>query len=256
MRTATKRSTPRAPARPRRAQAPAVKRAKTADPVEVRARLAQAMPSPRCELDHASAWQLLIATILSAQSTDARVNLTTPALFARFATPRALGSAEQVEVEELVRSTGFYRNKAKAIIGASRMLDERHGGEVPRSIEPLLELPGVARKTANVVLGVAYGLATGFVVDTHAARVAQRLGISGSDEPAQIEQELCTAFPKDAWIAMSHRFVLHGRYVCRAQKPSCERCPLAELCPSAQSAPEGSVEERCRGERALIPSRA
>jgi endonuclease-3 len=231
------------------------KKPKSAPAAQVLERLARAMPTPRCELDHANAWQLLIATILSAQSTDARVNLTTPALFARFPTAATLGAAEQAEVEELVRSTGFFRNKAKAIIGASRMLANEHGGEVPRAIEPLLELPGVARKTANVVLGVAYGLPTGFVVDTHAARVAQRLGLTESDEPAQIEEDLCGAFPKDAWIAMSHRFVLHGRYLCRAQKPSCERCPLAELCPSAQAEPQGSVEQRCRDEGALIPSR-
>jgi endonuclease-3 len=223
---------------------------------DVRERLTQALPEPRCELDHGNAWQLLIATILSAQSTDARVNMVTPALFARFATPKALGSASLPEVEELVRTTGFFRNKAKNIVGASKRIAEEHGGEVPRSLEALVELPGVARKTANVVLGTAYGLPTGFIVDTHAARVAQRLGLTASDEPAQIEEDLCRAFPKDAWIAMSHRFVLHGRYVCRAQKPSCTRCPLAELCPSAQAAPEGSVEQRCRDEGALIPSRS
>jgi endonuclease-3 len=182
--------------------------------------------------------------------------MTTPALFSRFPTAAALGAADQLEVEELVRSTGFYRNKAKAIIGTSKLLAERHGGEVPRAIEPLLELPGVARKTANVVLGVAYGLATGFVVDTHAARVAQRLGLTASDDPARIEEDLCGAFPKDAWVAMSHRFVLHGRYLCKAKAPDCVHCPLAELCPSAEAAPEGSVEQRCRGEGALIPLRA
>ncbi len=215
-------------------------------------RLARALPDPRCELDHKDVWQLLIATILSAQSTDARVNMVTPALFARFPSPQALGSAVLPEVEELVRSTGFYRNKAKSIVGASRIVAERHAGVVPRSVEELIELPGVARKTANVVLGVAYGLASGFVVDTHAARVAQRLQLTTSEDAAQIERDLCAAFPKTEWVAMSHRFVLHGRYVCRARKPSCADCPLNEVCPAVEHAPSGTVDKRCAAERTLI----
>jgi endonuclease-3 len=222
---------------------------------DVRERLAKALPEPRCELDHANAWQLLIATILSAQSTDARVNMVTPALFERFATPKALGSASLPEVEELVRTTGFFRNKAKNIVGASKRIAEEHGGQVPRSLEALVELPGVARKTANVVLGTAYGLPTGFIVDTHAARVAQRLGLTQHEDAAKIETDLCDAFPKDDWVAMGHRFVLHGRYVCTARKPACSACPLAEICPSREAEPEGTLKARCTAENALVAAR-
>jgi endonuclease-3 len=218
-------------------------------------RLAQALPEPRCELDHEGAWHLLIATILSAQSTDARVNQVTPALFARYRTPAALGSAKLADVEELVRSTGFYRNKAKSIVGASRLIAEQHGGVVPRSLDALIELPGVARKTANVVLGTAYGIASGVSVDTHAGRVARRLGLTKSEDPARVESDLCELFPEGEWIALGHRLVLHGRYVCTARKPDCAHCPLAELCPSAESAAEGSVAVRAQHERARVESR-
>jgi endonuclease-3 len=196
-------------------------------------RLAAAMPEPRCELDHASPWQLLIATILSAQSTDRTVNRVTPALFARYPAPRALAESEPAEVEDLVRATGFYRNKTKAIRAASRMLVERHGGEVPRELAALVELPGVARKTANVVLGVAYGVASGMAVDTHATRVSGRLGLSRQSDPVRIEQDLCALVPQDAWIDTTHRLILHGRYLCTARDPRCAECPLNELCPSA-----------------------
>jgi endonuclease-3 len=219
---------------------------------EVRRRLRLALPEPRCELQHADAWQLLIATILSAQSTDARVNQVTPELFRRYPTPAALASAKLPELERVIRSTGFYRNKAKAIVGASRLLVERHSGEVPRSLEALVELPGVARKTANVVLGTAYRLATGFIVDTHAGRVARRLGLSSSDDPARVEQDLCRLFPRRDWVDMGHRFVLHGRYVCTARNPGCQSCPLQEICPSATAAGEGSVAKRAAAERARI----
>jgi endonuclease-3 len=222
---------------------------------ELRARLKQALPEPQCELDHRDAWQLLVATILSAQSTDARVNLVTPALFKRYPTPKALGSAELPEVEELVRTTGFFRNKAKNIVGASRMVAEQHGGEVPRSLEALIELPGVARKTANVVIGTAYGIATGFIVDTHAGRVARRLGLTDSEDAAKVESDLCDAFPKSDWVAMGHRFVLHGRYVCTARKPACSSCPLAELCPAKEAEPEGTLAARCTAENALVSAR-
>jgi endonuclease-3 len=221
----------------------------------VQTRLAEALPEPRCELDHDNAWQLLIATILSAQSTDARVNMVTPALFKRFPTPKALGGAALPEVEDLVRTTGFFRNKAKNIVGASRMIAEQHGGEVPRSLDAVIELPGVARKTANVVLGTAYGLPTGFIVDTHAARLAQRLGLTKHDDPAKIESDLCEAFPKSDWVAMGHRFVLHGRYVCTAKKPRCSACPLAEVCPSKEAEPAGTLRARCTAENALVAAR-
>jgi endonuclease-3 len=219
---------------------------------EVRKRLRQALPEPRCELDHADAWQLLVATILSAQSTDARVNQVTPELFRRYPTPDALGRAELTEVEALVRSTGFYRNKARAIVGASKQLVERHAGRVPRSLDALIELPGVARKTANVVLGTAYGLASGFIVDTHAGRVARRLGLTREEDPQRVEQDLCALFAQSDWVDMGHRFVLHGRYVCMAKKPDCGNCPLQEMCPSATAAPRGSVAARAAHERARV----
>jgi endonuclease-3 len=219
---------------------------------EVSKRLGKALPEPRCELHHTDAWQLLVATILSAQSTDARVNQVTPALFKRFPTSRALAKADLGEVEELVRTTGFFRNKAKAIIGASRLLVERHAGEVPRSLEALIELPGVARKTANVVLGTAYGLATGFIVDTHAGRVARRLGLTKHEDPAGVEHDLCALFPEREWVDMGHRFVLHGRYVCLARKPDCANCPLNEICPSAEAPAEGTPAQRATRERERI----
>ena len=226
-----------------------------ASPKDVLARLRQALPEPRCELDHQNAWQLLIATILSAQSTDARVNVVTPALFKRYPTPKALGSAQLPEVEELVRTTGFFRNKAKNIVGASRIVAEQHGGEVPRSLEALIELPGVARKTANVVIGTAYGVPTGFIVDTHAGRVARRLGLTQSEDASEVERDLCEAFPKSEWVAMGHRFVLHGRYVCTARKPACRSCPLAEICPAREEEPEGSLAARCKAENTLVSAR-
>jgi endonuclease-3 len=219
---------------------------------EVHKRLRGALPEPRCELDHADPWQLLIATILSAQSTDARVNQVTPDLFARYPAPEALGSAPAAQVESLVRSTGFYRNKAKAIIGASRVIAERYAGQVPRSLEALIDLPGVARKTANVVLGTAYGIASGIVVDTHAGRVARKLGLTQETDPVKVERDLCGLFPREQWVALGHRLVLHGRYLCKAKKPSCADCPLNEVCESAEVAPRGSAAERASREHDLV----
>ncbi len=198
---------------------------------KLQALLAEAYPEARCELDHRNAYELLVATILSAQCTDARVNQVTPAFFARFPNAHALAQASQEEVEELIKSTGFYRNKAKALLGMAKALVERHGGEVPRDMEAMVKLPGVGRKTANVVLGTAYGLATGIVVDTHVARVSQRLGLTTAQDPEKIEQDLMALFPKDQWVALSHRLILHGRYVCKARKPACSSCRLAEICP-------------------------
>jgi endonuclease III len=215
-----------------------------------------AQPEPRCELDHRNAFELLVATILSAQSTDARVNQVTPALFRRYPTPAALAKADPAELENLIRSTGFFRNKGKALLGASLRLVEEHGGEVPRSLDAMVELPGVARKTANVVLGTAYGLATGFIVDTHVARVAERLELTRHAEPAKIEADLCKTFPEAEWVDMGHRLVLHGRYICKAKQPDCVHCPLNELCPGSQAAPEGTVAERSAHERAAIPDRS
>ena len=223
---------------------------------EVHERLARTLPVPRCELHHVDAWTLLVATILSAQSTDRMVNQVTPALFRRYPTPEALGAAAQEEVEALVKSTGFFRNKARAIREASRLVAERHGGTVPRTMEELLELPGVARKTANVVLGTAYGLATGITVDTHAGRVARRLGLTAHEDPAKVEEDLMALFPREAWVDTGHRLVLHGRYVCTARAPRCAVCPLNECCPSAGAPPAAAREERELGERLRIETSA
>jgi endonuclease-3 len=223
---------------------------------DVRKRLSRAIPNPVVELDHADAWQLLVATILSAQSTDKKINEVTPRLFARWPTPEALGNADQAEVEVVVKPTGFFRNKAKAIIGASRALAERFGGEVPRTMEELITLPGVARKTANVVLGSAYGIASGIVVDTHVARVSQRLELTVEDDPTKIERELMALFPKKTWVAMGHRLVLHGRYVCKAKAPRCERCPLNEICAAATKPPAiPQWTARAEWEKRLVESR-
>jgi len=217
------------PGKPR----PARTRASAA-PDELRARLARALPDPRCELEFADPWQLLIATILSAQSTDARVNQVTPALFRRFPTPAALAAASQEEVEALVKSTGFFRNKARAIREASQGIVERFGGQVPRSLEELTTLRGVARKTANLVLGAALGIPSGIVVDTHVARVAGRLGLTRATDPEEIERDLVALFPPEEWIATGLRLVLHGRYTCLARKPLCAGCALKEVCPGRE----------------------
>ncbi|MFN7134168.1 MAG: endonuclease III, partial [Myxococcales bacterium] len=247
-----------APARGRQAKKAAAPALKKLSPEHLRAlhdRLAATLPTPIVELAFDSPWQLLVATILSAQSTDKMVNTVTPALFARFPTPAALGAADQAEVETLVKSTGFFRNKAKAIREASRIIAERFGGEVPRTMEELLELPGVARKTANVVLGSAYRIPTGITVDTHAGRVARRLGLTAHEDPVKVEQDLCAAFPKESWIDTGHRLVLHGRHLCTARNPDHARCPLFELCPSAEGAPEGEWRARADDERALVDAR-
>jgi endonuclease III len=236
-------------------------RARTAKPAgdarlrTLRSRLAKALPEPRCELEAGSPWQLLVATILSAQSTDKQVNLVTPELFKSYPTPAALAGASSADVERLVKSTGFFRNKAKAIQGASRILVEQHGGELPRTLEELVELPGVARKTANVVLGTCFRIASGIAVDTHAARVSQRLGLTSQTDPLKIEGDLCALFPRATWPDTSHRLVLHGRYVCTARKPRCAQCPLAELCPSREHEPEGSWSSRAAAERRRVESR-
>jgi endonuclease-3 len=215
-----------------------------ADPAEVDRRLAAAIAQPRCELDHDGPWQLLIATILSAQSTDRTVNTVTPVLFQKWPTPEALATAPREEVEGVVHRTGFFRNKTKAIQGASLAIHTQHGGEVPRDMAALLQLPGVARKTANVVLGVAFRVAAGIVVDTHVTRTSQRLGLSAATTADKVEQDLCASFPKDRWIDIGHRLLLHGRYVCLAKGPKCEDCPLNELCPSRMAPPLGSWQER------------
>lgn len=223
---------------------------------DVRKRLAAAIPEPRVELDHENAWQLLVATILSAQSTDKKINEVTPALFARYPTPADLAVAELGEVEVLVKSTGFFRNKAKAIVGAAKALTEHFDGEVPRTVAELITLPGVARKTANVVLGAAYRIPSGMVVDTHVRRVSQKLELTVHEDPVKIEKELTGLFHKRSWIDMSHRLVLHGRYVCTAKSPRCGRCPLNEICGAAAARPETrGWKARAAWEQAFVESR-
>ncbi len=223
---------------------------------DVRKRLAQAIPAPVVELDHQNGWQLLMATILSAQSTDKKINEVTPLLFARWPTPEALAEADPAEVEVVVKPTGFFRNKAKAIQGASRALVEQFGGEVPKTLDELVTLPGVARKTANLVLGSAYGIPSGMVVDTHVSRVSRKLELALETDPVKIEAELTALFPKREWIAMSRRLVLHGRYVCTAKKPRCERCPLNEICAAAEQPAElKGWTERAEWEGRLVAAR-
>jgi endonuclease-3 len=228
----------------------AKKAEKTAGPdmAQLSTRLISALPEPRCELAFKNGFELLVATILSAQSTDKAVNTVTPELFKRWPSPRALAGAAQEDVEVVVKRTGFFRNKAKSIRTTAQKLVSDFAGEVPRTLDALVTLPGVARKTANVVLGTAYGIASGFVVDTHISRVAQRLHLTEASEPVKIEQDLCARFPSAEWVDMGHRILLHGRYTCLAKKPLCTACPLNELCPSRENKPEGSWEERARGE--------
>ncbi len=194
--------------------------------------LRQAYPDAVCALTHSSAWELTVATILSAQSTDAGVNLATPELFRQFPTPRALAEANPAAVEELIHRTGFYRAKTKSIMGAARVVTERFGGEVPQTMEAMLELPGVARKTANVVLGSWYGLASGVVVDTHVLRLSRRLELTKHTEPVKVEQGLQKILPQDRWIDFSHELIHHGRRVCVARKPRCAACALETECNS------------------------
>jgi endonuclease III len=196
-------------------------------------RLAKAYPGAECALHHRDAWELLVATILSAQCTDARVNMVTPALFKRFPTPTDFAHAPLVEIEEEIRSTGFYHNKAKSLNGAARKLIAEYGGKVPQTMDELLTLPGVARKTANVVLGVAFGKAVGVVVDTHVLRLSRRLELTKATEPIQVEKDLMKIIPHDHWIAFSHEMIHHGRQVCIARKPRCADCTLEPLCYSS-----------------------
>ncbi len=187
-----------------------------------------------CELDHENAYQLLVATILSAQSTDKRVNMVTPELFRRYPKPAALAVADPAEVEQLVHSTGFFRNKTKSIIGMAQRVVADHGGEIPHTMDALVALPGVARKTANVVLGTAFGIASGIAVDTHVKRVTGLLGLTHHTDPTKIERDLMAAVPQDRWTDFSHQIIWHGRRICHARRPDCGQCPLAPVCPSAE----------------------
>jgi len=201
-------------------------------------RLKQMYPKAKCALDFTNAFELLIATILSAQSTDVRVNIVTKSLFRKYPSPQAFADASQVEMERDVKQTGFFRNKAKAVIAASKVIVERHGGEVPKTMDELTALPGVGRKTANVVLSNAYKIAVGIVVDTHVTRVSARLGLTASDDAVKIEQDLMKLIPQKEWTNFSHRIIAHGRTICIARKPKCAQCGLNELCPSAEEKPE------------------
>ncbi len=200
---------------------------------KILAKLRAEYPDAHCALDHRTPFELLAATILSAQCTDVRVNLVTPALFAKYPTARDLAAARQEDVEDLIRSTGFFRNKAKNLIGMATAVAERHGGEVPKDMEALRVLPGVGRKTANVVLGNAFGINDGVVVDTHVGRLSGLLKLSKHHDPEKIERDLMTLIPRDDWTLVSHLLITHGREVCIARRPQCGRCTLARLCPSA-----------------------
>ena len=195
--------------------------------------LKRAHPDAHCALNHSNAFELLIATILSAQCTDERVNIVTADLFRKYRKPSDYLKVPETELQQDIRTTGFFRNKTRSIQGACKMLVEEFDGEVPKTMEELLQLPGVARKTANVVLGVAYGVAAGIVVDTHVTRVARRLGLTKQADAVKIENDLIALVPKKDWIIFSHLLIFHGRRICKARRPLCEECPLEKLCPSS-----------------------
>ncbi len=200
---------------------------------EIVRRLREVHPDAKCALDHTNPLQLLVATILSAQCTDERVNQVTPALFEKYPTAAAFASADRAELEEAIRPTGFYRQKARYIQEACQIISHEYDGQVPADMESLLKLPGVARKTANVVLGVAFEIADGIVVDTHVKRLAQRLALTQETSPEKIERELMALVPREDWIDLAHLLIFHGRRVCQARKPDCPNCVLSDLCPSA-----------------------
>lgn len=192
--------------------------------------LAERYPHPQCALDHETPFQLLVATILSAQCTDERVNMVTPHLFRAYPTVKSMAAASLEDVAKIIRSTGFFNNKAKNIIGAAQVVLDRFGGEVPKTMDELLTIPGAARKTANVVAGSGYGIPTGVVVDTHVQRITRRLGLTEETNPVKIERDLMKIIPQDRWIDFSHQIILHGRAICTARKPRCPECPLDRLC--------------------------
>ena len=201
--------------------------------LEIQRRLLAEYPDAHCELEFSTPLQLVVATVLSAQCTDKRVNMVTPALFARYPDAFALARARRSTLEQLVRSTGFFRSKANSLLGLARALVARHGGEVPRTMAELVELPGVGRKTANVVLGNAFAINAGIVVDTHVARLSARLGLTRDTDAVKIEQSLVPLFSVDSWTMLSHLMIWHGRRVCDARKPRCTECSLRDICPSA-----------------------
>ncbi len=200
---------------------------------EILQRLDDRYPAATCALHHNSAWELLVATILSAQCTDVRVNMVTPVLFQKYPTPEAFASLKPEELEDDIRTTGFFRNKSKSLVGAARKIISDFGGDVPRTMDELLTIPGVARKTANVVLGTWYRIADGVVVDTHVQRISRRLELTRNEDPVKIEQDLMQVIPRGRWILFSHQIILHGRAICVARSPKCADCPLENLCHAA-----------------------
>jgi endonuclease-3 len=201
---------------------------------EIYDRLITNYPDAHCALDFRTPFQLLIATILSAQCTDKRVNMVTPALFKRYPTPAALAAARPEDLEEMIKSTGFFRSKTKSLIGMSTALAEHHGGSVPDEMDALVKLPGVGRKTANVILGNAFDKNDGVVVDTHVARLSHRLGLTKQTDAVKIEQDLMKLFPRERWTMLSHLLIEHGRRICEARRPKCEECFLNDICPSSR----------------------
>jgi endonuclease-3 len=231
-----KKTTATVAARAKRAARAPRRRARTNTPEvanEIFDRLARTYPEARCSLDYRNPFELLVATILSAQSTDVRVNMVTPALFARYPDAHALADAKPEQLEQEIKSTGFFRNKAKSLLGMATAVVERHGGHVPRTMEELVALPGVGRKTANVVLGNAFEIQEGIVVDTHVTRVSGRLGLTKHTDAVKIEADLVKLYPRERWTMVSHLFIFHGRAICEARRPKCEICPLNDLCPSS-----------------------
>ncbi len=208
-------------------ETPSEQRRKKAE--EILQKLDALYPQARCSLDYGNAFQLLVATVLSAQCTDERVNAVTPSFFQRFPTPQAVVQGSVEEIERLIHPTGLYRNKARNIWNACRLLVERYGGHIPQTLEDLVQLPGIGRKSANVILGNAFGLAA-LPVDTHVTRVSRRLGLTDRTDPERIEQDLCALFPPEAWTRLSHQLIQHGRRVCRARQPLCTTCGLQSLC--------------------------
>lgn len=218
-------------------------------------RLRRAQPDPKVELDHADAWQLLVATILAARSNDRTINQITPTLHARWPTPAALARAPQAAVEAVVKPSGFFRTKATALRRTAAAVVADFGGRVPRTMAELCTLPGVGRKTANVLIASGFGEGGGIIVDLHVTRLVARLGLVHDDDPVRIEALLCALLPPRHWALAGHRMVLHGRHVCTARKPRCSHCPLAELCPSAAQAPAGRWTERAAWEQVVTESR-
>jgi endonuclease-3 len=208
-----------------------VAREQKPDPKKIVSILKKTYPNAQCALDFKSPLQLLIATILAAQCTDERVNQVTPELFKKYPSAGAFANADMEEIQQEIRSTGFFRQKAKSIVSTCSELEEKHGGKVPRDMDALVKLPGIGRKTANVVLGTAYGIPSGIVVDTHVKRLAYRMGLSDQKDPDKIEKDLMQVVPKPQWIDFAHRMTEHGRKVCVARKPLCEVCPLERVCP-------------------------